>query len=50
MPFSEFINSAPISVGNYNMTTMKNDGYLQSKLFTLQTDLEKEAIPQFGIQ
>lgn len=37
---NEFINLAYISIGNYNMSTMKNAVYLQSKLFTLQTDLE----------
>lgn len=47
---NEFINLACISIGNYNMSTTKNAVYLQSKLFTLQTDLDRQGIPQLGIQ
>lgn len=32
------------------MSTTKNAVYLQSELFTLQTDLDREGIPQLGIQ
>lgn len=31
------------------MSATKDAVYLQSKLFTLQTDLESKAIPQLGI-
>lgn len=44
MPFNEFINLAYISIRNYNMSTMKNVAYLQSKVFTLQIDLERTAL------
>lgn len=50
MVSNEFISLAYIYIGNYSMSSMKNAVYLQSKSFTLQTDLEREAIPQLEIQ
>lgn len=49
MVSNEFISLAYIFIVNYSMSTMKNV-YLQSKSFTLQTYLEREAIPQLGSQ
>lgn len=47
---NEFINLAYNFIGNYSMLTLKKNAlYLQSKFFTLPTDLEREVISQLGI-